>query len=139
MAAEAVWNAEKLVLEEKYWDAIQILETVVPNAPLKIRQKARILLARAYMKNPKWLRRGEEVLHTVVREDPDNLDAHLVLGGLYRGRDLKSRAIAEYRKVLELKPGHEEAQVELEKLLAENPPESPAGGGGLIKKLFGKS
>jgi hypothetical protein len=53
---------------------------------------------------------------------------------------MKARAVSMFRKVVELKPGHEGAKAALEELEPEPTEEEPQseGGGGLLKKLFGK-
>jgi hypothetical protein len=134
-AAEiAIRQADKLIEREKYWDAIQLLEPAVGVVQGKSRQRARVLLARAYLKNPKWVKRAEEVLLAVVQDDAQNVDALLMLGRIYKNSGIKSRSVSMFKKVLELKPDHEEARAELGDQVAE--PEPP---GGLIKKLFKKS
>jgi cytochrome c-type biogenesis protein CcmH/NrfG len=77
------------------------------------RVRAKVALAQAYMKNPKWLKRAEEVLHGALRENPGHADAYVVLGSIYRAGGLVSRAAATYRKALELQPGHPKAVQEL--------------------------
>ena len=129
---EILTKAAKLLAEEKYWDAIQALEVAVTSFTGRRLQKARLLLARAYSKNPKWQRRAEEVAQKVVKEDPTNADAYFVLGGIYKAGRLESRATAMYRKVLELKPDHEEARA----ALGEADP--PKASGTLLKRLFRK-
>ena len=71
--------------------------------------RARLVLAKAYLKNPKWVKRAEETLLGIVHDDAQNVEAHYLLGTIYRDRGLKSRATTMFRKVLELKPDHEEA------------------------------
>jgi serine/threonine protein kinase/tetratricopeptide (TPR) repeat protein len=137
-AQAAIRSAERLVADEKYWDAIQALEQALPWADGKTLQRVRVLLARVYLKNPKWVKRAEEVLQTVVQEDPKNAEAYFVLGTIYKGGGLRNRAVSMFRKVMELQPGHEDAVAEL---IALGEAISAQGGGseGLIKKLFGKS
>jgi curved DNA-binding protein CbpA len=138
LAAESIRRAEKALLEEKYWDAIQLLEKAIPNVEGKQKQRARIALSKAYVKNPKWVKRAEDVLQTVVQEDPSNVAAYFSLGEIYRNGGLRSRATSMFRKVLELKPDHEEALAAMASLAPENP-QPPPEGGGLLKKLFGKT
>jgi hypothetical protein len=134
-AAEiAIRQADKLIEKERYWDAIQLLEPAVGIVQGKSRQRARVLLARAYLKNPKWVKRAEEVLLSVVQDDPQNMDALLMLGRIYKSSGIKSRSVSMFKKVLELKPDHEEARAELVDQVGE--PEPPSG---LIKKFFKKS
>ncbi len=131
---EALARAEAFVAEEKYWDAIQALETNLGALAGPRLQKARLLLARAYAKNPKWLRRAQEAALKVTKDDPGNADAYLVLASVYRAGGLESRATAMYRKVLELQPQNKEAQNALAVADAPPPPPTP-----LLKRFFRKS
>lgn len=129
MAEEAIHRAERLIQDEKVWDAIQLLQAIIPRIyGRKQRDRARVLLARAYIKNPLWLRRGEELLQTIIQEEPQFADAHFVLGLLYKETGMASRAVTLFKKALELKPDHKHAQVELKEL------STPA----FMRKLFGK-
>ena len=130
-AEETLSKAQVLLAQARYWDAIQMLEAAVPQMESRRAQhRGRILLARAFAKNPNWVRRAEETLHDVVREDPANADAHYELGLIYKAGGLPARAQAMFRRVVELRPDHREAAAELDA------PE--AAGGGLLKRLFGK-
>ena len=130
----AVPNATRLIKEEKYWDAIQALEPALPLLDDPARLKATVLLARAYLKNPNWIRQAETTLRGVLREKPDLAEAHVVLGLVYRATNLRSRALASYRKALELDPRNEEAHTEIAAL---GPDEAPPPSS-LRSKLFGK-
>jgi tetratricopeptide (TPR) repeat protein len=138
---EALRKADKRFFEEKYWDAIQLLEPVIPRAQGKQKSRGRVLLARAYLKNPNWVKRAEELLLRLVEEDPTCAEAHFVLGGIYKAGGLKSRALHSFEKVLQLKPDHAEAAAEAALLVPTEPEAEPQneGGGGLLKKLFGRS
>jgi tetratricopeptide (TPR) repeat protein len=138
MVEDAVRRAERLQKEEKYWDAIQLIEGVLSAAEGRLKSKAKLVLARAYAKNPKWTKRAEELLQTVLHEDPKYGEPYYALGLIYKEKGLKSRATSMFRKVLELKPEHEEAAAELATLSPELEAPPPAEGGGLIKRLFGK-
>src|SRR5258708_6058575 len=130
----SIRQAEKYIEKEKYWDAIQLLEPAVAVVLGKSKQKGQVLLARAYLKNPKWVKRAEEVLLARVHDDPPKLAGPLMLGRIYKSSGLKSRSVTMFKKVLELKPHHEQARAELGDQVGE--PEPP---GGLIKKFFKKS
>jgi hypothetical protein len=128
---ETLLRAQLLIAQARYWDAIQVLEAAVPHmAPARHQNRGRILLARAYAKNPNWLRRAEETLQDVVRQDPANVDAHFELGLVYKASGRAARAQAQFRRVVELRPDHREAAIEL------GPP--GPGGGGILKRLFGR-
>ena len=135
MAAQDVAKAQRLMGEEKYWDAIQLLEEAIPRLEATAGRRARVMLARAYMKNPKWRHRAEEVLGQVVREAPDAPEPYLVLGELYRGAQLRARAAAMYRKALQLSPRNEEALNALRAIDAEDqPPSGDSGAGNKARK-----
>jgi tetratricopeptide (TPR) repeat protein len=135
-AAADVRRAEKLMGEEKYWDAIQLLEGAVARLQGPAARQANVLLARAYMKNPKWRHRAEELLGEVVRAAPEAPEPYLALGELYRGAQLRARAAAMYRKVLQLSPRNEEALNALRAIDAEEKP--PSGGDGGLMDRFRK-
>jgi tetratricopeptide (TPR) repeat protein len=134
----ALRRAETLVEEEKYWDVIQLLEGVVPRLTGRPRQRARMALGRAYLKNPNWVREGEELVRQVVAEDPKHTAAYLLLGHLYKERGLKARAASMLRKAVELDPENEAARVALATLAVDVPPPVEESGG-ILKKLFGRS
>ena len=129
---EILFQVRQLLAQARYWDAIQILESTLPGMePRSQQHRGRLLLARAYSKNPNWLRRAEETLHELVREDPTNADAHFELGMIYKTSGFPTRAQAMFKRTLELRPGHKEASAELG---------IPTDGGtprtGLLKRLF---
>jgi tetratricopeptide (TPR) repeat protein len=129
MAEEAIHRAERLIAHTKEWDAIQLLQAVIPRIfGRKQRERARVLLAKAYLKNPNWLRRGEELLQTVIQEDPQNAEAHYALGMLYKESGMSSRSVAMFKKAVELRPDHKHALAELNAL----------SGPAFLRKLFGK-
>jgi tetratricopeptide (TPR) repeat protein len=138
LAEEAIRRAAKLVEQEKYWDAIQLLEPAVEAVQGKPRLRARVLLARSYARNPNWARNAEATLLAATREEPKAVEPWALLGAIYAAKGLRTRATAMYRKVLELKPDHEEAAQYL--AFGSPPPEPPKdeGSGGLLGRLFRK-
>lgn len=137
-ANDDVRKAEKLTQGEKYWDAIQLFEAALPIASGSYPLRAHLGLARCYLKNPNWARRGEEQLHKAAQEFPNSAEPPFELARLYRDRGMKARAIGQLRKVLELKPEHEEAAGLLAELEGgpRTDPDPPAGG--LLGKLLGR-
>jgi serine/threonine-protein kinase len=127
--ADDIRTGEQLLEKEKYWDAIQQLEKGIPRVRGQLRLRARVALARAYMKNPKWLKRAEQVLQATIGENPRYAEAYVVLGSLYGAGQLLSRASAMYRKALQLEPGHPQARAALASL--EEPSEA-----GPLRRLF---
>ena len=139
LAEEAIRKAEKLYTQDKFWDAIQLVEQHLGKARGKMRSRARVALAKCYLKNPNWVKRAEEQLIRTVEEDPKHVDAHFLLGTMYLTGGLKTRALSKFKKVVELAPEHEEATARLAELAPpEPPPEDPASGG-IMKRFFGKS
>ena len=140
LAEEDIRRAAKLFEQEKYWDAIQLLEPAVEAAQGKPRLRARVLLARCYVRNPKWAKSAEATLLAATREEPKAVEPWALLGAIYAEKGLRTRASAMYRKVLELKPDHEEAAQYLAlHAAAPEPPEDEGGGeGGLLGRLFRK-
>lgn len=129
---EILYQVRQLLAQARYWDAIQILESTLPGMEPRTQQhRGRLLLARAYSKNPNWLRRAEETLHQLVREDPTNADAHFELGMIYKTSGFPTRAQAMFRRTLELRPGHKEASAELG-----IPTDTGTPRPGLLKRLF---
>jgi hypothetical protein len=137
LAEGAVRAAVSLVEQEKYWDAIQKLEPVVEVVQGKTLMRARVLLARCYIKNPRWAKSAEAMLLAATRQDPKAVEPWALLATIYAEKGLRSRAIATYRKLLELSPDHEEAA----RYLAQNAPAAGGetraeGRGGLLGRLF---
>jgi cytochrome c-type biogenesis protein CcmH/NrfG len=94
-----------------------------------------MLLARAYMKNPKWRKRAEGVLQSLLDENRRNVEACLVLAELYREASLPARARALYRRVLDIEPAHDaavSALAALEPQVEEAP--APSGLAALFKR-----
>ncbi len=101
--------AEALFRDGQYWEAIQQLEPMIPRAQEPTRAQARMLLARAYLRNPMWRRRAEGVLQSLLQDNPRDVESCLALAELYRDADLPSRAKSLYRKILDIQPGRREA------------------------------
>ena len=137
-AEDAVRRAEAHFKQEQYWDAIRLLEAQASKAEGRWRRRGRLMLAKCYLKNPNWVKRGEEELLALIKEDAKDAEAYFALGNLYKERGLRSRAVSMFRKVVELKPDHE-AAASLKALAPEPVPEAPSTDSGLLRRLFGKS
>ena len=109
-------RAEAFFRDAAYWDAIQQLEPLVPRTGGAIRTRARLLLAQAYLKNPKWTRRAEGALLDLLAETPHHVAARFLLAEIYRATGLASRARKAYELVLEIDPEHAQAHRALEAL-----------------------
>lgn len=103
--------AEATVLFDagRYWEVVDRLEPMIQRAEGPTRASAITLLAKTYLKNPLWKRQAEEVLQSLVKEDPRHVAAHLLLGELYHSTHLSARARSMYRRVLEIQPENREA------------------------------
>jgi tetratricopeptide (TPR) repeat protein len=106
----AIARAAESFAADRLWEVVQILEKAVPRSQGAVKQRQRVLLARAYARTPDWVKQAEELLLTVVQQDPSDADAHFHLGVIYQGQGLRSRALRAFRRVLELAPGHPQAQ-----------------------------
>jgi tetratricopeptide (TPR) repeat protein len=138
MARESLRQAERHVEAEQFWDAIQILERTIPVLEGRDRMRARVTLARAYRRNPNWVKQAEQALRLVLEEDPRHVDALTLLAGIYREQGMRARATGLYRKVLEARPDHEEALAALAVLAPQVVPDRSSDGRGFFKKLFGR-
>jgi len=68
------------------------------------------------MKNPKWSKRAESILQSLLDESPRDVAVYLVLAQLYRDANLPARAKALYRKILDIQPTHAAALSSLAEL-----------------------
>jgi serine/threonine protein kinase/cytochrome c-type biogenesis protein CcmH/NrfG len=135
LAHESLLSAEEHHREGRYWDAIQLLESTIPRLEGAEKLRARVALARAQMKNPNWVKRAEESLHALLQEHPHSVDAVLVLAELYRSTQMRSRALAMYRRALEIDRDNKDAQAAVRFLQSAEQPSPETGK--LFKKLFG--
>jgi len=149
-AAEAVRRAERLYASasdaegdvasrQKYWEAIQLVEPIHERLAGRLRLRARLVLARCYVENPNWVKRAEEMLQAVVREEPEAAEAYRLLGKLYEERGLRSRATSMLRRVLELTPDDTSAAEALARIAPREEPTPPEEGGGFLRKIFRRS
>ncbi len=99
-------SAEREFAEGRYWDALQVVESMLGELQGRMRRRAWLLRARALGQNPKWRKEAEDQLKEVLAEDPGNVDALFHLGELYQAGGMVTRAAATFRKVLELRPRH---------------------------------
>jgi curved DNA-binding protein CbpA len=117
-AEKVIAHARKLFEAEKYWDVIQLLEQALGQIQSdKLKLTMRVLWARANAKNPNWVRRAEETLTDVIKQDPRHVEAHFELAQIYAAGGLTTRAQRLYRTVLELDPAHKGAAAALNSLL----------------------
>ncbi len=124
-------RAEERFGEGKFWEAIALLTEVVNGAKGRVRSRARLLLARAYLKYPEHAKTAERELLAALQEDAQQPEIYYVLGTVYKRGGLASRATAMFRRAVELNPRYRAALAELEPGL----PAPPPGPG---RKRFGR-
>jgi curved DNA-binding protein CbpA len=115
-ADKAIRRAAASIGRERYWEALPLLETAVPRATGASKQRGRILLARIYARDPDWVKQAEELLLAVVHAEPDAAEAHFYLGVIYRHLGLRSRALAAFRRVVEIEPESGDAWTQIVEL-----------------------
>jgi curved DNA-binding protein CbpA len=116
LVEETLQRVESLLTETSHADAIQALEAILPLARGRLVVKTRLLLARSHLKRPRGARQAETELTAVLQQDPAHVEAHLMLGRLYRDRGMRDRASASFRRALEIDPRHKTAFAELESM-----------------------
>jgi tetratricopeptide (TPR) repeat protein len=89
--------------EGKFWDAIQLIEPILSSLEGGSLRLARLTLARAFAKNPQWVRRAEETLRDMIAAGPNDIEAHEHLGELYLNIRLKARGEAMLARAAELR------------------------------------
>jgi tetratricopeptide (TPR) repeat protein len=135
VAEETLAKAEREMAEGRPAEAARVLDSVIDMVDGDLRRRLRRLLAAALLADPRSEKRGEAQLHILVAESPDDVEAYFMLGNVYKGRRLRSRADTMFRRVLDMAPGHAGAKVAL------SPPEEeprPAVGG-LWSRLLGRT
>jgi tetratricopeptide (TPR) repeat protein len=117
--AETIRSAEAMVAEGRPSEAIELLEGMLPAAESHSGRRARLLLAQVFRANPSWARRAEEPLAELVQSDPGDVEAAVALASLYRDTGRGNRAVALFRRVLDLQPDHAEATASLRALASQ--------------------
>ncbi len=137
-AMETLRMAEMKLRAGLFWEAIQYAESAFPNLEGHDKLRAKILLARAKSKNPKLVKEAEKSLQAIVKEHPRAPEPYVALGDVYRASQMTSRAIAMYRKALELDPKNSHARAALKELGQDPGGGEDPGAGGLLSKIFKK-
>ena len=107
---DTIARAAECVVRERYWEALPLLERAIPRASGGVRQRGRVLLARIYARDPDWVGQAEELLLSVLQDEPGNTDVHFYLGLIYEHQGLVERALAAFRRILELEPQSTDAR-----------------------------
>jgi tetratricopeptide (TPR) repeat protein len=107
-------RAKELTAEGDYYGAIVLLKQAVQFVP--DHSDAWALLAACQERNPKWRRDAAESYQRALSINPDNLDAMISLGDLYKTEGMISRAQTCYEDVLKVAPENQQAQSRLQGL-----------------------
>jgi len=111
-----------------YANAVPVYERLVDLEPNVAAYRLRLAIAMAFY--PRTAKAAERQFLEAVRLDPNNADLHYQFGLYYKSMKIRSRAIAEMRTAVSLKPSHKPARAELEAL---SPKDSALTS---LKKLF---
>jgi tetratricopeptide (TPR) repeat protein len=111
-----------------YANAVPVYERLVELEPNVAAYRLRLAIAMAFY--PRTAKAAERQFLEAVRLDPNNADLHYQFGIYYKQMKIRTRAIAEMRTAVSLKPGHKQARAELEAL---SPKDSALTS---LKKLF---
>src|SRR5262249_39558844 len=112
-------QGRELLKDGRSWDAAAVFEQVVEGASGRMRTRARVLLGRAHLLHPERERVAEKELLEAVKEDPAHVEAHYLLGTLYRRRGPSTPAAPMFRRALEIDPTHRASLAEM------GPPHAP--------------
>jgi TolA-binding protein len=111
IAEQNFQKAKEITLTGDYYGAIVLLKQAVEYEPDHV--DAWYLLGQCQERNPKWRREAAECYQRVLSIDPNNADAMISLGDLYRAEGLTSRAQACYEDVLKVSPDNQQAKSRL--------------------------
>jgi tetratricopeptide (TPR) repeat protein len=110
--AEQNFNkAKELSASGDYYGAIVLLRQAVEFAP--DHAQAWYLLGQCQERNPKWRRDAGESYQRSLSLDPNNVDALISLGDLFKTEGLPSRAQSCYEDVLKIVPDSQQAKSRL--------------------------
>jgi len=105
-------QANVYLMVSDFAGALQTYSTVVQLEPNVAAHRLRLAVTMA--RRPETARLAERQFAEAVRLDPDNVEAHYRFGLYYKGMNVPSRAIAEFRTVVRLDPRHRQARKEIE-------------------------
>jgi uncharacterized protein HemY len=92
---------------------VSVLHDVLSQANGGQQRRIRLVLARAYVKDPRWKRYGLGLLNEMLADNPDDADALATLGALYHREGLLARAEATLLRALAADPGQAEVRLHL--------------------------
>ncbi|HMC20962.1 MAG TPA: tetratricopeptide repeat protein [Thermoanaerobaculia bacterium] len=114
IAEQNFTKARDLSVAGDYYGAIVLLRQAVEFAP--DHSQAWYLLGQCQERNPKWRRDAAESYQRALSIDPNNVDALISLGDLYKLEGLASRAQSCYEDVLKITPENQQAKSRLQQM-----------------------
>ena len=111
IAEQNFFKARDLSTAGDYYGAIVLLKQAVEYAP--DHAEAWYLLGSCQERNPKWRRDAAESIQRSLSIDPNNVDALISLGDVYKAEGLASRAQSCYEDVLKIVPDNAQAKSRL--------------------------
>lgn len=114
IAEQNFQKAREMSITGDYYGAIVLLRQAVEFAP--DHAAGWYLLGQCQERNPKWRRDAAESYQKTLSLDPNNVDALISLGDLYKIEGLASRAQSCYEDVLKINKDHPEAKSRLAEL-----------------------
>jgi tetratricopeptide (TPR) repeat protein len=107
-------KAQELTNQADYYGAIVLLKQTVHFAP--DHADAWALLGACQERNPRWRRDAAESFQMALSIDPNNVEAMISLGDLYRAQGMISRAQTCYEDVLKITAENQQAKSRLAQL-----------------------
>jgi tetratricopeptide (TPR) repeat protein len=114
IAEQNFTRARELTTRGDYYGAIVLLKQAVQFVP--DHAEAWALLGACQERNPKWRREAAESFQRSLSIDPNNVEAMISLGDLYKIEGMISRAQTCYEDVLKITPENQQAQSRLQAL-----------------------
>jgi tetratricopeptide (TPR) repeat protein len=111
IAEQNFTKAKELTGHGDFYGAIVLLKQAVQFVPEH--SEAWVLLGACQERNPKWRRDAAESFQMALSIDPNNTDALISLGDLYKSEGLISRAQTCYEDALKISPENQQAQSRL--------------------------
>ena len=112
IAEQNFTKAKELVIQGDYYGAIVLLKQAVQFVP--DHSDAWYLLGACQERNPKWRRDAAESFQMALSIDPNNADALISLGDLYKLEGLVTRAQTCYEDALKISPENQQAKSRLQ-------------------------
>jgi hypothetical protein len=107
-------KAKELAIQGDYYGAIVLLKQAVQFLP--DHSEAWQLLGACQERNPRWRRDAAESFQMALSINPNNLEALVSLGDLYKAEGMISRAQTCYEDALKIQPENQQAKSRLQAL-----------------------